>query len=189
MWVRWAVRRLGPFAYGRPGTLLEAIRSDEWRSGMLGERLRAANLPQLELRHQRALGVPVGQRVMGGTFVVRCDGLDPCLDSDALDPWTSAYRQGLATGLTEDKDGRLTLTPHSVRWAAEVIDPIPDNAEWLAELVERVGSHPAQAALQGDAPEMRATREGMDSRASLRPQPEREAWAALAHLLYPPGTA
>ena len=83
-WTRWALRRLGLFSEGRPEALIRdlIVESATFRSGTLKRRLEAANLGTLEARHQRALGVAVGQRVMRNTFVVREDGLEPALLSD-----------------------------------------------------------------------------------------------------------
>lgn len=185
MWTRWALRRLGPFAFGRPGPLIEALRSGTFYSGVLRGRLEAANLPGLEQRHQRAVGVAVGQRVMRETFVVRWDGLDPCRQSDELDPWTTDYRQGLATGLVEDEDGRLTLTPHSVQWLTEVVDPIPDNGEWLTELVDRIIENSPPMPLRGDEQALADARTTLVQREEVRPEAEKPAWLALRTHLFP----
>lgn len=103
-WVRWALRRIGLFAEGRPDELiLDLIGSDtesqvSFTRGLLARRLAAADLPRQPERYQRALGVAVGQRSAGNTFVVIADGFTPAVESDDLDAWPSQYRVGLAYG-------------------------------------------------------------------------------------------
>jgi hypothetical protein len=77
LWVRWALRRIGLFSEGRPDALIRDLIEEQatFRAGVVRRRLEAANLPALELRHQRALGVAVGQRARRGTFVVRDGGV------------------------------------------------------------------------------------------------------------------
>lgn len=101
IWTRWALRRLGYSSEGRPLVLIRDLIEDSqtFHSGTLKRRLECSNLPALEPRHQRALGVAVGQRIMRGRFVVHWDGLDPCLDSDDILTWTSEYRLELTSGL------------------------------------------------------------------------------------------
>lgn len=124
LWTRWALRRLGYFSEGRPDPLISdlIVHPQTFRSGDLARRLLAANVPALETRHQRSIGVAVGQRVMRQTFVVRRDGLDPCLESGELTPWTRDYRIGVAYGLWFDPDDQLTLTALSVKEALQVLE-------------------------------------------------------------------
>lgn len=78
LWARWALRQLGYFAEGRPTSLINdlVVAPQNFYTGTLQRRPLAANLLALEPRHQRSIGVAVGQRVMRGTFVVRRDGLE-----------------------------------------------------------------------------------------------------------------
>ena len=62
IWVRWALRRLGPFLSGRPGPSIEDPNNNNLRAGVLARRLHDVDLPNLEVQHRRALGVAVGQR-------------------------------------------------------------------------------------------------------------------------------
>lgn len=136
-WLRWAVRRVGFFSEGRPEMLIRDLIEQRatFRAGDLRERLAAADIPALDVQHQRALGVAVGERVMEETFVVRWDGLDPCLQSAELRPWTEEYRVGLMNGLWFSREGKHTLTSQSIKDGISVLDPIPDAS---AELLDQV---------------------------------------------------
>ena len=73
LWLRWALRRLDPFAQGRPEGLIRDIIGDSgggiiFRAGDLADRLKAANLATSDPSHVRAIGLAVGQRAAGGTF-------------------------------------------------------------------------------------------------------------------------
>lgn len=140
IWVEWAIRRLDPFTAGRPVPLIDDLRHATFTKGSLAHRLDAANLPNLEPHHQRALGVAVGQRVTSGTFVVQWDGLDPAIATSELEPWTRDYRLGLATGLLEGVDARPTLTSRSFELALEALAPVEDWTGWLDELVSTMES-------------------------------------------------
>lgn len=100
-----------------------------FHAGVLRERLAAANLSGLERRHQHALGVAVARRATQDTFVVRWDGLDPCLESDDLRAWPRDYRLRPTQGLWFNLAGRCALTPRSMREGLLALDPAPD-ASW-----------------------------------------------------------
>lgn len=160
-WVRWALRRLDLFAEGRPDQLIQdLIGSDtepqrSFTQGLLARRLVSANLPQLEPRWQRALGVAVGQRSAGGTFVVSGDGFIPAVESDDLAVWPAQYRLGLAQGLLFDGYEQPTIWPRAITLAVKVLAPVRQEEVALTELVDRILSHyePAKAdpAELGDA--------------------------------------
>lgn len=185
LWARWALRRVGYFAMGRPASLINdlIIEQQSFCSGTLRDRLAAANLPQLEARHQRSIGVAVGQRVMRNTFVVRRDGLDPCLESSDLTEWPRDYRLGLAFGLWFSPEDHLTLTPFSVQAALTVLDPLPDAAPDLADMVERVAVARVPGGLTGNWSDDFEAAESVFSRIRLRPAEEKPALAKLAKLI------
>lgn len=182
MWVRWALRRLGLFSEGRPSVLIRDLVEEPktFRAGVLRRRLEAANLPNLDEHHQQELGVAVGQRTMRNTFVVRADGLEPCLDSDDLSTWPKGYRVGLLRGLWFDPDGYPTLTMRSLEEGLTVLDPLSDVAGLLAEEVQRV----IEATLPGFPDASREDLEDMrvwvQERADARPQEERTPLESLA---------
>lgn len=187
LWARWALRRVGYFAMGRPSSLINdlIIEPQSFYSGTLRTRLAAANLPQLEGRHQRSIGVAVGQRVMRNTFVVRWDGLDPCLESSDLTEWPRDYRLGLAFGLWFSPEDHLTLTSFSVQAALTVLDPLPDAAPELSDMVQRVAAARAPGGLTGNWSEDRATAQFVSSRIPLRPADEAPVLTELAKLVEP----
>jgi len=141
LWARWALRRLGYFTEGRPDPLIEDLNGSSraiFRSGDLQRRLVAANLPTLSAQHQRAIGVAVGQRAASGTFVVRWDGVEACLNSDDLAIWPRDYRLGVAYGLWFDAEGNVTFGPAAAREALAILDPVGDCSADLSEWVHRI---------------------------------------------------
>ncbi|WP_344870840.1 hypothetical protein [Allokutzneria multivorans] len=188
LWSRWALRRLGYFSEGRPTNLINDLvtQPQNFHAGLLARRLQAANLPAIEARHQRAIGVAVGQRVMRETFVVRWDGLEPCLASDDLNTWPRDYRIGLAYGLWFAPDDRVTLMPQSLREALKVLEPVADCADDLTEWVDRIirATVPGGFASTSWQENFSAAR-FVENHLALRPPEERPALAALANHLEP----
>ncbi|TNC51411.1 abortive infection family protein [Mumia zhuanghuii] len=146
-WVRWALRRLDLFAEGRPDQLIrDLVGSDTepqkiFTQGLLARRLVSANLPQLEPKWQRSLGVAVGQRSASGTFVVSDDGLSPAVESQDLAVWPTQYRLGLAQGCLFDRDEQPTIWPATLVAAVKVLAPVTNGEIALDELVDRVVAH------------------------------------------------
>ncbi|MDN5745283.1 MAG: abortive infection family protein [Nocardioidaceae bacterium] len=184
-WARWAVRRLGLFSEGRPASLIRDLveQSATFHSGVLRRRLEAANLPALEEHHQQELGVAVGQRVMRQTFVVKWDGLDPCLESDDLKTWPAGYRVGLLRGLWFSPEGHPTVTDASIRNGLTVLDPVPDCAEELAHQVTRLRTSTQPLASYQEDVDLVETATWVSRRKADRPQSERVALEELERYL------
>lgn len=146
-WVRWALRRIDRFAEGRPDQLIRDLVGSDTESqaiftqGLLARRLTSANLLQLEPRWQRALGVAVGQRSAGGTFVVSGEGLAPSMKSDDLMAWPAQYRLGLAQGCLFDRYEQPTILPPRIAEVIKVLTPVTDEETVLDELVDRIIAH------------------------------------------------
>lgn len=187
-WVRWALRRLGYFSEGRPDALIRDLVEQpqtNFRAGTLDRRLKAADMPRLEQRHQRALGVAVGQRVMRGTFVVRWGGLDPCLNSDDTETWPPAYRLGLAQGLWFAPDDRPTVTAGSIRDGLTVLDPLPDCSDELDELIGRIITETEPGLPNDDLKDAVAAARFVRDRVPARPAAEAVALSRLAEHIEP----
>lgn len=146
-WVRWALRRLDLFAEGRPDQLIQDLVGSStepqktFTRGLLARRLVSANLPALDPKWQRALGVAVGQRSANGTFVVSGDGLDPVIDSADLDVWPAQYRLGLAQGCLFDPDEQPTIWPRTIATAVKVLAPVKDEEVAFEDLTVRIMAH------------------------------------------------
>ncbi|WP_165956477.1 abortive infection family protein [Kribbella antibiotica] len=189
IWVRWALRRLGLFSEGRPESLIRDLVEDRamFRAGGIARRLEAANLPNLESRHQRALGVAVGQRAASGTFVIRDGGVIACLESDDTEAmWTPDYRIGLAQGLLFDPDERHTVRDQTLRDALMALDPIPECMADLEELVNRIVTSTEEGKIAADAAETSALNRFVLSRIVVRPTGEHAALRRLAAHVQPP---
>jgi hypothetical protein len=189
IWARWALRRLGLFSEGRPDALIRDLVEERatFRAGVIRRRLEAANLPDLEPRHQRALGVAVGQRAMSGTFVVREGGVTACLESDDTEAlWTPDYRIGLAHGLLFDPDERPTVRDQSLRDSLMALDPIPDCSVDLEELVDRIVTSTEEGQIAADVPASSELKSFVLSRIRVRPAGEHAPLRRLAEHVQPP---
>ncbi|WP_039828114.1 abortive infection family protein [Nocardia testacea] len=149
MWVRWALRRIGYFAEGRPDQLIDALIGERkiFHAGQLEIRLMAANLPGLEAKHQRSIGVAVGQRAERGTFVVRADGVDACVGSDDIGVWPQEYRFGVVWGLWVNEEGHVSISSQHIRDTMRLLDPVSDCSNDLTGLVNEIVA--AKIALPG----------------------------------------
>lgn len=179
VWARWAIRRLGALSAGRPGVLIRELDDGSvFYAGDLAERLHSADIPNLEQQHQRALGFAVGQRTMRGTFNVGHEGVEPCIMSDSLNPWTPDYRRGLAAGLLYDRDGNLDRRPSILVNAIHVLDPNPDNSELLEQVATDVET--SFPPIHRDASEEWLVAAPLLRRqAASRPESERTVWNRL----------
>lgn len=181
LWSRWALRRLGLFAFGRPNTLMDDLtQGGLFTSGLLAQRLEAANIPALEPQHQRALGTAVGQRASSGTFVVRRDGVDDPISSGELLPWTSEYRLGVATGLRKDVTGKVMLSAWAMRKTQSLLEPIENVSKWVQEWAE--SAEGAGSLLVERTEDRREVKFLLDALIRSRPDPERCFWERLRAL-------
>lgn len=188
LWVRWALRRLGYFAQGRPETLIRDLVGDPHGSiifyrGDLTERLSNANLPNLEPKHARAIGVAVGQRAAMNTFNVRIEGVDACVADPDLTRWPAAYRIGVATGLLFSPEELPTFTARNLYQAMEVCAPVTDASEEIISLIRRVMDIQPPGPLPGEVEDNAKLVWFLERAAASRPQEEQAAWAALAEHL------
>jgi hypothetical protein len=137
LWTRWALRRLGPLIFGQPAPLIDGLLSGQTFSrGQLAERLRAANIAELDEAMQRRLGSAVGIRAMRETFNVRIEGVDACAESSALDEWPRGYRRGVVYGLLFDDAGRARTNEWALTKIPAVLGPVGDQAGELTELMK-----------------------------------------------------
>jgi hypothetical protein len=138
-WVRWAVRRLGLFSKGQPTELIRdlIVEHQSFYKGDLAERLHATGLSRLEDRHQRAIGIAVGQRSAQLTFNVYLEGVRPAETSADLDEWTPWYRLGVAQGLLQNPDEIPTATLTNIVRATAVLLPVEEHVDEVSELVDQ----------------------------------------------------
>jgi hypothetical protein len=186
MWSRWALRRIGYFSEGRPIPLINDLTTGTiFRSGDLKRRLLASNLSKTEPRHQRSIGVAVGQRAMQGTFVVQRDGVESCLDSDDLVVWPREYRVGLAYGLWFDLNERATLSFGSIKTVFAVLEPVPDCSADLIEWIERIIKLPLAEEFANDWNAKYNSELFLKNLRQLRPNEERPLLLKLAKHVEP----
>ncbi|MCZ7430154.1 abortive infection family protein [Streptomyces sp. WMMC1477] len=109
IWVRWALARLQTVLRGAVVPLVTALREETFTRGELAERLKAANVPDLEKMDQRKLGLAVGRRAVQETFMVRIEGIDVCAENP--ERWPDGYRRGVVEGLFINEDGQVETYP------------------------------------------------------------------------------
>lgn len=183
IWSRWALRRLHALSQGLPDPLIDdLINGAIFTSGLLTERLLSADLNHQEPEVQRRIGVAVGQRAMGETFVIREDGIEACAKRDDPEVWPAAYREGALEGLFVNPYGQLTVDWWSAQWASRVVSPLRHPHDVIEKLTTKI-----DALHQAEAPPYRVTREKLleDLKGSARflPEEARAAWLELADRL------
>jgi hypothetical protein len=189
LWIRWAIRRLGYFAMGRPETLIRDLVGDpagqiSFYRGDLATRLDAANLADADPRHARSIGVAVGQRAAQDTFNVRIEGVDATINDNDLRRWPASYRVGVANGLLFSPDELPTVTTRNLRDALEVCTPVSEESDDIAALLARVRASRAPGPLPGDPQAQAGLLWFVEQTAGSRSTDEQEAWNAIADHLH-----
>lgn len=187
LWSRWALRRLAHLLAGALEPLIEDLQSSTFRAGLLSERLRSAGLSGLEEGDARRLGVAVGQRGASGTFVVFGDGVRACADSDDVQAWPPAYREGVAIGLLLDRDGYLVHDPVLASTLVALLDVVPDPAGSLTRVVAALRDAPLLPKLHRDPASRASIVSAMDEADRALPQSAREPWRELRLRFDEPG--
>lgn len=183
LWVRWALRRLAPLILGQPATLIgDLLDGAVFYKGNLAERLRAANIADLDTSIQQKLGNAVGIRAMRDTVLVQAEGVQACANSDSLEDWPPHYRRGVVDGLLFDENGNARPT----RWAIErmpgLLGPIENQAAELDRLHLLLGNEHFQT---GDYPtdrELWSFAKGLSERFE---QSARSQWSNIVSLFAP----
>ncbi|WP_165549953.1 abortive infection family protein [Kribbella speibonae] len=188
LWVRWAIRRLGYFAQGRPETLIRDLVGDptgqiSFYAGDLTSRLQSADLPNIDPRHARSIGLAVGQRAAQHTFNVRIEGVDAAVSDNDLERWPTSYRVGVANGLLFSPDELPTIAVANVQPALQVCSPVIDAPDEIATLLRRVIATRAPGPLPGDPQPNLDLLWFVEQHAGNRPADEQAAWRDLAHHL------
>ena len=119
VWVRWMLGRLPSYLLSDVHDLIKRLRKGEFRKGVLAARLKAVDLPSLETDDARALGIAVGRRTVGRTFLVRIEGVDPVITHPGGYP--AAYRAGLVRGLLFNEQGALCTRASAVGLAVDLL--------------------------------------------------------------------
>jgi hypothetical protein len=188
LWVRWAIRRLGYFAQGRPETLIRDLVGDPtgqiiFYAGDLMSRLQSADLPNIDPRHARSIGLAVGQRAAQDTFNVRIEGIEAAVGDNALDRWPRNYRVGVANGLLFSPDELPTITVGNVQLSLQVCIPVMDAPDEIATLLRRVIATRAPGPLPGYPQPNLDLLWLVEQNAVNRPTDEQAAWTDLARHL------
>lgn len=141
-WSRWVLAALGRVLAGM-SELDEAIHAIElggaaFRRGELRSFLDELHLDQLEPEQQRRLGVAVGRRWAGGTFMVRLDVIEPFLAGESL---PEPFVVGLIEGSFIDTNGYIRTNGGCAFDAAEVAVHLGElGADSMTELADKMES-------------------------------------------------
>jgi Abortive infection C-terminus len=183
LWVRWALGRLAPLILGQPTSLIsDLLDGAHFYKGNLAERLRAANIGDLDTSIQQKLGTAVGIRAMRDTVLVQVEGVRACASSDFLEEWPLHYRRGVVDGLFFDENGRVRTTQWAVEHVPGVLGPIQDQSAELDTLIfllgkERLGT--------GDYSEDYALWSSVGRLAGKFEPAARPKWSKIADLFAP----
>ena len=128
VWARWMLGRLPSYLLSDVHKLIKHLGRGQFRKGVLAARLTAVDLPNLETDDARALGIAVGRRTVGETFLVRIEGVDPVIAHPGRYP--AAYRAGLARGLLFNEQGALCTRASAVGLAVDLLS-VDDQVEAL----------------------------------------------------------
>jgi hypothetical protein len=134
LWSRWALRRIGHYIVGDVERLVHDLEYSTFRRGVLRDRLRSATMSRLEPAERRRLGIAVGRRTAGNTFVVCEDGVEACIAEQDPVAWPLSYRIGVIEGLFIDSRGQLPLMLTTPRYTAELCAAYGDMGPALVGL-------------------------------------------------------
>ena len=128
VWARWVLGRLPSYLLSDVRELIRHLGRGEFRKGLLTARLKAVDLPSLEASDARALGIAVGRRTVGETFLVKIEGVDPVIVHPGRFP--AAYRAGLVRGLLFNEQGALCTRASAVGLTVDLL-LVEDQVEAL----------------------------------------------------------
>lgn len=140
VWARWALRRLPAFINSDLNDLLQLLQGGTFYKGTLRSRLDAIGLSNLEARDAHALGLAIGRRTIGETFMVRIEGVDPVIAQPGR--FSSDFRSGLIEGLLFDVNGALSTTASGVGLAVDLLlvdDELPARLSEIAPTISTAG--------------------------------------------------
>jgi hypothetical protein len=119
----------------------------------------------LDPADQSVLGVAVAHRAMTGTFLVKEEGVERCVESDDVVAWPQAYRTGLINGMLLDAKGPSDTSVWVVQEIAQLLGLISDPGGVLGGTAEKLDH--AWASSRRDTDETRE--EVRAARAAERP--------------------
>ena len=135
VWARWMLGRLPSYLLSDVRELIKHLGRGQFRQGLLAARLTAVDLPNLETDDARALGIAVGRRTVGETFLVKIEGVDPVIDHPGRYP--AAYRAGVVRGLLFNEQGALCTRASAVSLAVDLLS-VDDQVEALLDEIAQL---------------------------------------------------
>ncbi len=175
VWARWMLGRLPSYLLSDVHDLIKHLGGRSFRKGLLTARLRAVDLPSLTPEDAQALGVAVGRRTVGETFLVRIEGVDPAIAYPERYP--AAYRSGLVYGLLFNEQGALCTRAGAVSLVVDLLlvdDQLEARLREIAPLIESSGW--IAPLLGSSTPTLAEVIEGALEAASRLPAEVRDTW-------------
>ena len=140
VWARWILGRLPSYLLSDVYALIGHLDGGMLHKGYLTARLEAVDLSTLEADEARALGVAVGRRTVGETFLARIEGVDPVVLHPGRFP--AAYRARLVRGLLFNDQGALSTRVSAIHLVVDLLlvdDRLDDLLGEIAPLIESSG--------------------------------------------------
>jgi len=175
VWARWMLGRLPSYLHSDVHDLIAHLGERSFRKGLLTARLEAVDLSSLTPEDAKALGVAVGRRTVGETFLVKMEGVDPAIEYPERYP--AAYRAGLVYGLLFNEQGSLCTRARAVSLAVDLLsveDQLEEQLKEIAPLIESSGW--IAPPLGSSTPTLAKVVEGALEAASRLPVDVRHTW-------------
>lgn len=174
VWARWALRRLPAFINSDLNDLLLLLQSGTFYKGTLRNRLDAIGLSSLEAGDAHALGLAIGRRTVGETFMVRIEGINPVIAQPGQ--FSSEFRSGLIGGLLFDVNGALSTTTSAVNLAVDLLLVDDDIVERLNEIGPTISTAGWVAPYGSPPPTIEAISATSEAAANRLPADVRRQW-------------
>lgn len=174
LWAEWCLRRLPSYILGDSGALIERLRSGIFYKGDLSAHLAAIKFHELSEADQTAVGVAVGRRAVGGTFVVWREGVEPLLNRSANFP--TRYRAGVRRGLLIDENGALSTTKNAVEEVLQLVMVEEDPDLSVSELANLISESTWTSLRVPDPPRRSDVVAFAQEAARVLPVATRETW-------------
>ena len=167
--------RLPSYLLSDVHNLINHLGGRPFQKGLLTARLNAVDLSSLTPEDAQALGVAVGRRTVGMTFLVKIEGVDPVIEYPERYP--AAYRAGLVHGLLFDEQGTLCTRPGAVSLVIDLLSVDDQLAALLGKIAPLIESSGWITPLLGSStPTLAEVVEEALGAASRLPADIRETW-------------
>ena len=175
VWARWILGRLPSYLLSDVHALIGYLDGGTLSKGYLTTRLEAVDLSTLDADEARALGVAIGRRTVGETFLARMEGVDPVILHPGRFP--EAYRVGLVRGLLFNEQGALSTRVSAIHLVVDLLLVDDELDGLLGEVAPLIESSGWMAPSHGrDRPSLSQVTGAAIEATSRFPADARDAW-------------